>query len=553
MGGKAAMAAKIRGADILARTLAGAGLRTIFTLSGNHIMALFDAALGTGLELVHVRHEAAAVHMADAWARLTGQCGIALVTGGPGHANAVGALVTALAAESPLVLLSGHAGTHELGRGAFQELRQADMALPATKAAWTANASPELGHDLARAVRIARSGRPGPVHLSLPIDLLEERVEDTPALWPQAAEFAPVSQPLADRAADTTLAALASAERPLVLGGPTLCTSSGRALLGGLATATGVPAIGMESPRGINDPSLGAFAEMLAQADLIVLLGKPHDFTLRFADPPVVDRACRFIALEPDAALIERVAKAKGPRLIASAIADAAAATARLIARTAGAPRPSGPWAQEVAAAIAYRPPSWPALATTAAEQVHPLQLCDAIAPHLAQDRNAILICDGGEIGQWPQAVLTPARRIINGVAGSIGAAIPFAIAARLAEPAAPIIAVMGDGAFGLHMAEFDTAVRYRLPFVAVVGNDATWNAEYQIQVREYGADRAHGCELLPARYDLVATALGGHGELVTAAPELAPALQRAVASAKPACLNVMMQRVPAPVLQRKA
>jgi acetolactate synthase-1/2/3 large subunit len=102
-------------------------------------------------------------------------------------------------------------------------------------------------------------------------------------------------------------------------------------------------------------------------------------------------------------------------------------------------------------------------------------------------------------------------------------------------------------------MAEFDTAVRYRLPFVAVVGNDATWNAEYQIQVREYGADRAHGCELLPARYDLVATALGGHGELVTAAPELAPALQRAVASAKPACLNVMMQRVPAPVLQRKA
>src|SRR5262249_17348806 len=127
-----AMASKIRGADILARTLDGAGLRTIFSLSGNHIMALFDAALGPGLQLVHVRHEAAAVHMADAWARLTGQCGIALVTGGPGHANAVGALLTALASESPLVLLSGHAATHELGRGAFHEPRQADMALPPT-------------------------------------------------------------------------------------------------------------------------------------------------------------------------------------------------------------------------------------------------------------------------------------------------------------------------------------------------------------------------------------------------------------------------------------
>jgi acetolactate synthase I/II/III large subunit len=314
-----------------------------------------------------------------------------------------------------------------------------------------------------------------------------------------------------------------------------------------------VPAIGMESPRGINDPSLGAFAEVLARADLIVLLGKPHDFTLRFADPPCVDRACRFVALEPDAALIERITKEKGARLMASAIADAAAAAERLIARTAGAPRPSGRWAYEVAEAIAYRPSSWPALAAATAAKVHPLQLCHAIAPHLAQDRNAILICDGGEVGQWPQAVLTPARRIINGVAGSIGAAIPFAIAARLAEPAAPVIAVMGDGTFGLHMAEFDTAVRYRLPFVAVVGNDATWNAEYQIQLRKYGADRAHGCELLPARYDLVATALGGHGELVTAAGELGPALQRAVASASPACLNVMTRRVPAPVLRRNA
>jgi thiamine pyrophosphate-dependent acetolactate synthase large subunit-like protein len=553
MEASSAMTSKIRGADILARTLDRAGLRTIFALSGNHIMALFDAAFDTGLKLVHVRHEAAAVHMADAWARLTGQCGIALVTGGPGHANAVGALVTALAAESPLVLLSGHAATHELGRGAFQELRQADMALPATKAAWTAHSAPELGRDLARAVRIARSGRPGPVHLSLPLDLIEQKLEVTPALWPQVAEFAPNSQPLADRAADATLAALAGAERPLILGGPTLCTTSGRALLRGLAAATGVPAIGMESPRGINDPSLGAFAEVLCRADLIVLLGKPHDYTLHFADPPFVNRACRFIALDPDRALIERVAKEKGPRLMASAVADAAAATERLIARTAGAPKPPGSWGNEVAEAIAYRPPSWPALATTAAEKVHPLQLCAAIAALLAQERNAILVCDGGEVGQWPQAVLTPARRIINGVAGAIGAAIPFAIAARLAEPAAPIIAVMGDGTFGMHMAEFDTAVRYGLPLVAVVGNDATWNAEYQIQLRKYGADRAHGCELLPARYDLVATALGGHGELVTVAGELGPALQRALASARPACLNVMTQRVPAPVLRQNA
>src|SRR4029450_4095099 len=147
---------KSRGADALVRTLAQVGVKRIFALSGNHVMSVFDALLDSGIELLHTRHEAAAVHMADAWARLTGQCGIALVTGGPGHANAVGALGTALAAESPPVPLSGHGGAHELGRGAFQELRQADMALPATKAAWTAHSAPELGRDLARAVRIAR-------------------------------------------------------------------------------------------------------------------------------------------------------------------------------------------------------------------------------------------------------------------------------------------------------------------------------------------------------------------------------------------------------------
>jgi acetolactate synthase-1/2/3 large subunit len=552
------MTRMIRGADLLARALDHAGLRTVFTLSGNHIMAVFDAVLGTGLKLVHVRHEAAAVHMADAWARLTGQCGIALLTGGPGHANAMGALVTAQAAESPLVLLSGHAATGELGRGAFQELRQADMAAAATKAAWTAHSARALGHDLARAVHIARAGRPGPVHVSLPLDILEEKIEDTAALWPNQAQFLPPALPFAQRAADATLAALAGAGRPLILGGPVLSTAPGRALLRRLALATGVPAVAMESPRGINDPSLGAFAEVLRRADLIVLLGKPHDFTLGFADPPFVNAACRFIALDPDAALIERVVKAKGPRLMASAVAGAAAAAETLIERAQRLPRPPVPWSQEVAAAIAYRPPDWPALAAadTAGGKVHPLQLSRAIASHL-EEENAVLVCDGGEIGQWPQAVPTAARRIINGVAGAIGAAIPFAIAARLAAPSAPpsapVIAVMGDGAFGLHMAEFDTAVRYNLPFVAVVGNDATWNAEYQIQLRQYGADRAHGCELLPTRYDLLATALGGHGELVSTAQQLAPALQRALASAKPACVNVMTERVPAPIVRRTA
>jgi acetolactate synthase-1/2/3 large subunit len=217
-----------------------------------------------------------------------------------------------------------------------------------------------------------------------------------------------------------------------------------------------------------------------------------------------VDAACRFIVVDADDLQIARVEKEKGERVLLSAIADADQAANGLIERTALRPGNSiRSWRKEVDDALAYRPPEWPTL-RGAAGKVHPFELCQAVVPILERHPRAVLICDGGEIGQWPQSVLKPSRRIINGVAGSIGSSIPFAVAARAVEPDAPIIAIMGDGTFGFHMAEFDTAVRYGLPFVAIVGNDATWNAEYQIQVREYGSERARGCELLPARYDLI-------------------------------------------------
>ena len=144
-------------------------------------------------------------------------------------------------------------------------------------------------------------------------------------------------------------------------------------------------------------------------------------------------------------------------------------------------------WFGDVRAAIAYRPPAWERSPPQARRAASARAVPRAAADPRPRSRRAILVCDGGEFGQWAQAVLSAARRIINGVAGSIGASIPFAIAARTAEPTAPMIAVLGDGTFGFHMAEFDTAVRHDLPFVAIVGNDAAWNAEHQIQLREYG------------------------------------------------------------------
>ena len=538
------MADTIRGAELLVRALKQAGVSRIFSLSGNHIMPVYDALFASGIEIIHTRHEAAAVHMADAWARLTGECGVALVTGGQGHTNAVAGLPTAQAGEVPVLLLSGHAPLGELGLGAFQELEQARMAEPLCKAAFNATSAATIAEDVAQAICLARSGRPGPVHLSLPTDVLDARIA-APAL-PEAAAFAPMPMPLSAETAAAIATTIAAAARPVLIVPPALCTPSGRQAVAALAARCGLPVVPMESPRGLGDPSLGAYAQALAEADLVVLLGKALDFTLRFGRAPAIAATARFVVVEPEEAVLARAVESLGARIAVTAMAGATEAVTALAA--AASAHPNSGWAERLRAHIAYRPPAWAALAGTPAGPIHPATLCQALLPFLDAGPDTVLVSDGGEIGQWAQAILAAPARLINGVAGAIGPSIPFALAARCARPQARIVAVLGDGTFGFHMAEFDTAHRHGLPFVAVVGNDARWNAEHQIQLREYGAARAHGCDLAPAtRYDLVVAALGGHGEFVTKAEELAPALQRAFASGKPACVNVLIAGQPAP------
>jgi acetolactate synthase I/II/III large subunit len=543
-----AMTKPLRGADIVVRSLERLGCRRVFTLSGNHIMSLFDAALGTGIDLVHVRHEAAAVHMADAWGRLTEEAGIAMVTGGPGHANAVGALFTALGAESPMVLLSGHAATWELGRGGFQEIRQADMAAPVSKASWTCTSAAHLGRDLGEAIRIATSGRPGPVNLNLPSDLLEERVESNAIVWPNGGAGSTVP-PLPDPVADAVLAAMAEAARPIIIAGPQLSNVSGRALLARLEAACGAPVVIVESPRGTADATLGAFSDLVRQADLVLLLGKALDFTTKWTSAPAFDPAVRLIAIDPEAGMVERAAREKGDSLLMGCIADVRRAAQTLIDRAASLPARNA-WLAQARAALESRPQAWAGIVSETTGRLHPAEVFRVLRPFIERRDDTVLICDGGEFAQWGQSMLPVRRRLINSVAGSIGASIPFALSARMLDVDAPIFVVLGDGTIGFHISEFETAVRRGLPFVAIVGNDALWNAESQIQLREYGRERMHGCELTPARYDQVMQAFGGHGEHVERAADLPGAIERALASGKPACINVRIESIAAPVIR---
>jgi acetolactate synthase-1/2/3 large subunit len=304
----------MRGADVLVQTLARAGVRRIFSLSGNQIMPVYDACIDAGIEIVHTRHEAAAVFMADASAQLTGQVGIALVTAAPGFGNALGALYTARASESPVVLLSGAAPISQDGKGAFQELPQAEMAAPVTKLSFRASSAASLASDVARALRTSLSGRPGPVHVALPFDLLEAEVPGD-AL---PAEPSLRAEAMAASASDVAAiqAALGGALRPLILTGPSMNATRAGEVLSRLAIAVDAPVVPMESPRGLRDPSLGDFARALAKADLVVSLGKAVDFTLGFGAEAVCDPSCAWLVVSADDAERDRAHRNLGGRLL---------------------------------------------------------------------------------------------------------------------------------------------------------------------------------------------------------------------------------------------
>jgi acetolactate synthase-1/2/3 large subunit len=460
--------------------------------------------------------------------------------------------MTALGQESPLVLLSGHTETDQLGRGGFQELRQAEMASHVAKASWTATSVATLGSDVAQAIRTARSGRPGPVHLSLPSDLLDATIAESEVGWPASDAFTTAPVGLSDAGADAALRVIATAQRPFLLAGPALANPGGRHLLRRIEAALRIPTAIMDSPRGFNDATLGAFADAIRRADLIVLLGKPFDFTLRFGAPPAVAPSCRWVVIDPEAPLVDRAMREKRDLLAFGCIADTRPAGEALIGRAIA--KGDAGWFEEVRALLTNRPATWATLVSNTPGKLHPVEVFRALKPHVARHPDPVLICDGGEFAQWGQSVLPVVpRRMINGVGGSIGSSLPMACAARVVEPEAPVFVVLGDGTFGFHMAEFETALRNHLSFVAVVGTDARWNAEYNLQVRDYGPNRTFGCELLPTRYDLVVAALGGHGELVQSAEELPGAIERSLTSGKPACINVMIESIPAPLLRAGA
>lgn len=546
------------GAEHLVDALKGASVETIFSLSGNQIMPVYDALIGSGIRLIHTRHEGGAVYMAEAHAQLTGAIGIAMLTAGPGFANGLSAMYSARESNTPLVVMTGDAPLNRAGQGAFQEMNQQSAAGALTKASFSVTRAADMHDAISNAIALAKDGTPGPVHISLHDDVLREVAAREMGASPVPIPDVQASSQHTERVLRAGITAqIKAAKRPLILAGPAFARTLTERQFAAFAEQSGIPMLALESPRGLKAPRIGALGGVISEADLLVLLSLPPNFLLGFGEPPTVAPSTKFICCIDDIEALSEATERLGPdRVTAVPVSGVVAlrhfgADGGMLDRLQPNATEAG-WRETVEEAVAWRPPEWRDLAADTAP-FHAASVAYEVAKFIEQNPQLSLVIDGGEVGQWGQSILDTDYSVINGPSGAIGGSIPYAMAAKAARPDQPAIAILGDGTAGFYFVEFETALREKLPFIAIVGNDATWNAEHQIQMRDYGENRTHSCTMVPTRYDEMAKAMGCYGENVTEIAEMLPAIERAIASGKPACLNVQIQSIAAPVISRNA
>jgi len=515
------------------------GVTTMFTLSGGHVFPLYDGAVKADppVRLVDVRHEQTAVFAAEGVARLTRAPGLAVVTAGPGVTNSVSAVTGAWFNGAPVVVLGGRAPDYLWGSGALQELDHVPLMAPVTKRAWTEHAVAGVAGSADEAFRLALTPHRGPVFCDFPLEAIFGA--DTVDLPPDAGRMPSAAPPEADDvAAIATL--LRAARRPVLVLGSDVWLGGAETAARECAEALSLPVITNGQARGVLPRGhtllvTRARSAALAEADLVIVVGVPLDFRLRYGSFGPRDAPADVVHVADSAAGI-----AAHRPLAASAAGDLtaffAAVTDAWGTQLAGDPDWL-PRLQETARASAEADAE---LMASEADPIHPMRVYGELLKVLADD--AVVIGDGGDFVSFAGRLVEPAqpgRWLDPGPYGCLGTGLGYAMAARLAHPSAQVALMLGDGAAGLSLMDADTLVRHNLPVVMIVGNNSAWGLEKEPMRAIYGYDVA--ADLRPGtRYDEVVRALGGAGELVDSPAQLGPALSRAFASGVPYLVNVI-------------
>ncbi|MEV4756846.1 thiamine pyrophosphate-binding protein [Micromonospora sp. NPDC049559] len=535
---------RISGGHLVAKALKAEGIDVIFTLCGGHIIDIYDGCVDEGIEVVDVRHEQVAAHAADGYARVTGKPGCAVVTAGPGTTDAVTGVANAFRAESPMLLIGGQGALNQHKMGSLQDLPHVDMMTPITKFAATVPHTARTADMVSMAFRECFNGAPGPSFLEIPRDVLDAEVPLADVTIPQAGAYRASTKSAGDPAAVERLAdILVRAEKPVVLFGTQVWTSRGTDAAIEFARTLNIPVFMNGSARGTLPPGDPHHFHLSRRygfnnADVILIVGTPFDFRMGYgrrlpktATVVQVDMDYRTVGKNRDIDL----GLVGDPGTILAAVTQAASG------RLGNGAAKRQPWfaelrAQETAAYEKRLPRQ-----LSDASPIHPLRLAHEINEFLTED--SIYIGDGGDIVTFSGGVVqpkSPGHWMDPGPLGTLGVGIPFALAAKYARPDKEVVGLFGDGAFSLTGWDFETMVRFNLPFVGIIGNNSSMNQIRYGQIQKYGAARGRvGNTLGDVPYDQFAKMLGGYGEEVRNPEDIAPALRRARESGLPSLINV--------------
>lgn len=522
------------GGELIALALRAQGVDTIYTLCGGHIAMIYDGCMKHGLHIIDFRHEQAAAHAADAHARLTRNIGVAVVTAGPGVTDAVTGVANAYQARSPMILIGGAAPLATKGMGALQEMPQTDMFRTFTKASFTIESANDVIPKMFEAFRTALSDRPGPVFIEVPFDVLGS-VGDFDVM-PERIQFTPTAPETSS--ISRVFDMLREAQHPVIIAGTQVYWDMAHDALRELTEQTGIPVFTNGAGRGtlsMSHPNCfkSARGAALKQADAIILLGTELDFRLKYGKGWRED--VRLIQVENDPALLNHnrqadVALLADTRLVLEALSEGLQGIRY------------NPWLAQVRTWEDEKNAQLDEWQQIDGTPINHFRMGAALNSLI--DEDTIVIGDGGDIVSACAKVIDitlPGQWLDPGPLGCLGVGAPFAIAAKHLYPDKRVLIINGDGSFGLNGFEFDTAIRFGLPIVSVVGNDAGWGQIRLPLQNILGEDRAAATSLAPTRYDKVVEALGGYGEHVDGPDDIAPAVQRAFASGKPACINVTL------------
>jgi len=536
----------VHGGKLAARALKEAGVEVLFTLSGGHIMPLYDGCIDEGIKIVDVRHEQAAVHAADSWARCNpGKVGVAAITAGPGVTDGVTGVANAWRANSPILVIGGQGPFENLRRGSLQEMDHVGVMRPITKwvdAVYQTHRIPEY---IELGIRHAVSGIPGPAFLEIPMDVFMGQTEWENAPIPRIRTEAPRLSPDRDFVREA-LELLRSAKRPMLMAGTSVKWSQASESMGRFIKETHIPTYTNGMGRGTVPPEWPEWLnrsrrDALEKIDCIILAGTLLDFRMRFGKTIPAD--AKIIQLDMDATLIGQNRQADVP-LVGNLGCSFELLSEEM--KNQGVQLDFSAWRDELREIEVAAEAKVEAALGSDESPLDPQRMCREIRDWLDTQDDPIVIGDGGDIVATAAKIIPVKREgawMDPGPLGTLGVGMPFALAAQLSNPDKRVVIVYGDGSFGLNGFEYDTAVRFGLPIIGIVGNDGAWGQMMRPQGGMLGQDRLHGTLLNRTRYDKVVEALGGHGEQVDRPEELRPALERAAASGKPALVNVNIRQ----------